>query len=73
MLPANRICKSLKLRAVNYQTCRLLSSNTSVEIKHPHEDKPKKHYNVIIAGGGLVGTTLACCLGILFLGSNLQI
>lgn len=44
---------------------RSLSTNGNVS-KIDDDPKPLKHYDVVIAGGGLVGTTLACAICMYF-------
>jgi NADH dehydrogenase FAD-containing subunit len=48
---------SIKLSRVNYNSLRRLINTTAVV------NGEKKHYDVIIAGGGLVGISMALSLG----------
>ncbi|KAJ8953058.1 hypothetical protein NQ314_007433 [Rhamnusium bicolor] len=60
MVSVNLMCKPSNAKAILQRT---LNYRNGIVQKQFSSSQNKNHYDIVIAGGGMVGTTLACTLG----------
>lgn len=60
ILTKSRIILSHSRKLKHFYVLRSMSSETSIKTAVA---TPDNHYDIIIVGGGMVGTTLSCALG----------